>query len=59
MSESRQHIVDVLRRAGMTEVAADAQQTLPDPVERPELDHFCRVHDLSAQSLMERLGSSP
>jgi hypothetical protein len=51
--------VEVLRRAGLTEVAAEAQRTLPDPVERPELDHFCRVHDLSAQSLMERLGASP
>jgi hypothetical protein len=59
VSESRQHIVEVLRRTGLTEVAAEAQQTLPDPVGRTELDRFCLDHGLSAQSLMERLGSSP
>ena len=59
MSESRQHLVEVLRRTGLTEVAAEALRTLPDPIERPELDRFCRDHGLSAQSLMERLGASP
>ena len=59
MRVSRQHIVDVLRRTGMTEVAAEARRTLPDPVEQAELDQFCRIHGLSAQSLMDRLGGSP
>jgi hypothetical protein len=58
-SRSRQHIVDLLRRTGMPEAAAEAQRTLPDPVEQEELDQFCRVHGLSAQSLMDRLGGSP
>jgi hypothetical protein len=51
--------VEVLRRTGLTEVAAEAQRTLPDPVERPELDRFCQAHGLSSQSLMELLGGSP
>jgi hypothetical protein len=59
VSESRQHIVELLRRTGLTELAAEAQRTLPDPVGRPELDQFCLAHGLSAQSLMERLGASP
>jgi hypothetical protein len=59
MSESRQHVVDVLRRAGLAELAAQAQLTLSDPLEQPELDRFCRDNDLSAQSLMERLGAGP
>jgi hypothetical protein len=59
MSVSRQHIVDVLRRTGMTKVAAEAQRTLPDPVDQAELDRFCLVHGLSAQSLMDRMGGSP
>jgi hypothetical protein len=59
VSESRQHIVEVLRRTGLTEVAAEALRTLPDPVERTELDRFCRAHGLSAQSLMDRLGAGP
>jgi hypothetical protein len=43
----------------LTEVAAEAQRTLPDPVEQKELDRFARDHGLSAQSLMDRLGASP
>jgi hypothetical protein len=43
----------------MTEAAAEARRTLPDPVEQAELDQFCRDHSLSAQSLMDRLGGSP
>lgn len=59
MGESRQHVVEVLRRLRLTEVAAEAERTLPDPVERPELDRFCQAHDLSSQALMEILGGSP
>jgi hypothetical protein len=59
VSEPRQHLVEVLRRTGLTEVAAEAQRTLADPVERPELDRFCQAHGLSSQSLMELLGGSP
>jgi hypothetical protein len=59
VSESRQHVVEVLRRTGLTELAAAALRTLPDPVEQKELDRFARDHGLSAQSLMDRLGASP
>jgi len=59
MSDSLQHVVDVLRRTGLSQVAKEAQRTLPDPVDQAVLDRFCAAHGLSKQSLMDRLGGSP
>jgi hypothetical protein len=59
MSESLQHVVDVLRRAGLAQLAEEAQRTLPDPVDRKELEHFGAVHGLSPDVLSERMGGSP
>jgi hypothetical protein len=59
MSDSLQRVIYVLRRAGLTEIAAEAQRTLSDPVDPAELDRFCAAHALSKQSLMDRLGGSP
>jgi hypothetical protein len=59
MSESLQHVVGILRRAGLTQLAEEAQRTLPDPVDRKELEHFGAVHGLSPDVLTERMGGSP
>jgi hypothetical protein len=59
MSESLQHVVDVLRRAGLAQLAEEAQRTLPDPVNRKELEHFGAVHGVSPDILTERMGGSP
>ena len=59
MSESLQHVVSVLRRAGLAQLAEEAQRTLPDPVDRKELEHFGAVHGLSLDVLAERMGGSP
>jgi hypothetical protein len=59
MSTSRKHVVTLLRRLGLKEVAEEARQTLPDPVDEPELQRFATVHGLSRESLMERMGGSP
>jgi hypothetical protein len=59
MSESLQHVVNVLRRAGLAQLADEAQRTLPDPVDRKELEHFGAVHGLSPDVLTERMGGSP
>ena len=59
MSESLQHVVNVLRRAGLAQLADEAQRTLPDPVGRKELEHFGAVHGLSPDVLTERMGGSP
>jgi hypothetical protein len=56
---SRQEIIRMLHRAGLADVAAAAQKSLPDPVDSKVLDHFCAVYGLSKQSLIDRMGGSP
>jgi len=56
---SRQQIIQMLRRAGLADVAAAAQESLPDPVDAKVLDHFCARYGLSKQSLIDRMGGSP
>jgi hypothetical protein len=59
MELPRQHVVWVLRNAGMRELADLADKTLPDPVDSKTLDQFCAAHGISASSLMDRMGASP
>jgi len=59
MSESLQYVVDVLRQAGLTQLADEAQRTLPDPVDTKELQHFAAEHHVSLEMLSERMGGSP
>jgi hypothetical protein len=59
MEYSLQHLVDVLRRTGLTEVADEAEQTLPDPVDSETAERFCAAHGLTKEALMNRMGSSP
>jgi hypothetical protein len=59
MSESLKYVVDLLRRSGLPDVAEEARQTLPDPVDHSELERFAVAHGLSPESLAERMGGSP
>jgi hypothetical protein len=59
MSDSLQHVIDVLRRTGLPDVAEEAKQSLSDPVDRDELDRFALAHGLSPESLADRMGGSP
>jgi hypothetical protein len=59
MSRSLQQVVELLRRAGLSEAAADAQRTLPDPVDQAEIDRFATAHGLSIETLMNNMGGSP
>jgi hypothetical protein len=59
MEYSRQHLVIVLRRTGLTEVADEAEDTLPDPVDSETVDRFCAAHGLTKDTLMDRMGGSP
>jgi len=56
---SRQEIIQMLRRAGLADVATAAQTSLPDPVDSNVLDQFCLRYGLSRQSLIDRMGGSP
>ena len=59
MSESLQHVIEVLRRTGLPDVAEEARQSLPDPVDKGDLDQFALAHGLSPEVLADRLGGSP
>ena len=59
MDLSREHIIQMLRRAGLADVAAAAAMSLPDPVDAKALDRFCARYGLSKQSLTDRMGGSP
>lgn len=59
MSEPRQWVVDLLRRAGYPDVAQRAERELPDPVTRAEVLAFADRHGISHDDIMGRLGGSP
>jgi hypothetical protein len=59
MEYSLQHIVSVLRRTGLAEVADEAERTLPDPVDSATAEQFCAAHGLTKDVLMSRMGGSP
>jgi hypothetical protein len=55
---SRQHVVDLLRRAGWSDLADEASRTLPDPVDVTHLEAWGIQHGVSAEDLKSRFGSS-
>ena len=56
---SRQHVVDVLRHAGWSELADEASRTLPDPVDATKLEAWGIQHGISYDVLQSRFGGSP
>jgi len=59
MTYSRQEIVKVLHRVGMDDIAAAALATLPEHVDAKAADKFAAAHDVSCESLVDRMGGSP
>ena len=56
---SRQHVIDVLNRAGYTELAEEASRVLPDPVDSNQLGEWGLQHGLTLDDLISRMGGSP
>jgi hypothetical protein len=56
---SRQYAVDLLKRLGLRDLADEALQELPDPVDVHRLDAWCTQHGLSYATLTSRMGGSP
>jgi hypothetical protein len=56
---SRQHVVDLLRRAGLTEIAEAALHELPDPVDREDVAVWGGKWNIDMDYFMERMGGSP
>jgi hypothetical protein len=56
---TRQHVVDVLRKAGLPEVAEEAQRELPDPVDSEQAAAWAMPYGVSMDGLISRMGGSP
>jgi hypothetical protein len=56
---SRQEIVDLLRKAGLREVADKAAAELPDPVDLADVERWAEVHGVTKDMLISQFGGSP
>jgi hypothetical protein len=59
MQCSRQDVVDVLRSAGLPEVAEEVSRSLPDPVELERAAALLYRHGITKDTLISRMGGSP
>ena len=59
MQVTRQHVVDMLRRAGLRQLAEEAHRMLPDPVEYGNADRFLFRYGITKDELVSRRGGSP
>ena len=56
---SRQHVVDLLRRAGLTEMAEAALHDLPDLVDREDVAVWGGKWNIDMDYFIDRMGGSP
>jgi hypothetical protein len=56
---SRQEVVDLIRRAGLLEVADEAMAELPDRVTFEEVEKWGGQHGVTRDVLISQMGSSP
>ena len=59
MQYSREHVVDMLRRAGLREAADDAMLELPDPVDLDELQDWAMKRGITIDAMVSWMGGSP
>ncbi len=59
MAQSRQWVIDTLRRMGYSHEADEAARELPDPVEMEQLTQFGDRHGISRDEMVSRMGGSP
>ena len=59
MQYSRQHVIELLRRLGYTELADLARRELPDPVDFDQLTAWGLRNGLTRDELVSRMGGSP
>ena len=58
MEYSRQHVVDLLRSSGWSDLADEAPRVLPDPVDIDRLVAWGAQHGLSHDDLVSRFRGS-
>ena len=59
MQLARQQVADLLRRAGLTQMAEDAVRDLPDPVDSEQVAAWAVPYGINMDELTSRMGGSP
>jgi hypothetical protein len=59
MQVTRQHVVDILRTAGLPDLAQKAHRVLPDPVEYIHAERFLARYGITKDELISLRGGSP
>ena len=59
MQVTRQHVVDILRTAGLPDLAQEAHRVLPDPVEYIHAERFLARYGITKDELISLMGGSP
>jgi hypothetical protein len=59
MQVARQHVVDILRAAGLSEVAEEVYRSLPDPLEYEHAERVLAQYGITKDELISRRGGSP
>jgi hypothetical protein len=56
---TRQQVVDVLRKAGLPQLAEEARHVLPDPVDSNQVAAWGVPQGINMGELISRMGGSP
>jgi hypothetical protein len=59
MQVTRQHVVDLLRTAGLRELADEANRALPDLLEYKQAERFLADYSITKDELISLMGGSP
>ena len=59
MQLTRQHVVDVLRRTGLPQMAEEALRDLADPVDSEQVAAWAVTYGINMDDLISRMGGSP
>jgi hypothetical protein len=59
MQFAKETVVDLLRRAGLPEVAEEADRDLPDPVDLELVAKWGERYGITRDMLISRMGGSP
>ena len=56
---TRQHVIDVLHKAGLPEMADEALHDLPDPVDSEQVAAWAVPYGINMDELINLMGGSP
>ncbi|MFY9782308.1 MAG: hypothetical protein WAK12_02070 [Acidimicrobiales bacterium] len=59
MQYSRQHVIDMLSKAGFHKAADEAADELPDPVDLDQVQDWAMKRGITRDALISWMGGSP